>query len=80
MPKLKDVMDSALGLAEPKKAEPKKPQKSPVHDHIAAVLTRHKGLPTELVEKFYKCPNKTQVKKLLAQHLSSVERKAAAGS
>lgn len=73
MPKLKDAIDGALGLAEPKKkeAQAQKPEKNRVHEHIAGVLGRHKSLPTDLVEKFYKCSNKTQVKKLLAQHLAA---------
>lgn len=72
MPKLKDAIDGALGLAEPKKEKKEAPPaKSPVREHIAVVLGRHKALPTELVEKFYKCSNKTQVKKLLAQYLSA---------
>lgn len=68
MPKLKDTIDSALGMVEPKAKNPPT-AKTPTKDHIAQVLGRHKDLPTELVEKFYKCSNKTQVKQLLREHL-----------
>lgn len=72
MPKLKDTLESALGQAEPKKkaAAPQPEKTSPAKEHIAKILGNHKGLPTELVEKFYKCPNKMQVKKLLKEHLA----------
>ena len=73
MPKLKDADGfKAIGpkkQEKPKEEKPKAPEKSVVKDQIARILGRHKVLPTELVEKFYACQNKCQVKRVLRDWL-----------
>jgi hypothetical protein len=73
MPKLRSSIESALGTKPAKKEEPKAEAKPKVKDlvraHVDTIISRHKSLPATLVDSFYQCSNKSQVKRLLRDWL-----------
>jgi hypothetical protein len=63
MPKLKKSIEQAM-TAKPEKKD------GPVAKQIQMVLSRHSSLPVALVESFYQCKTKGEVKRLLRKHLA----------